>query len=1575
MKQGRKSEPAATGILISLLLITACTLVNVQAKTNAFTATISPTSATANRLVTYTVTVTNTGTGSTLGSTSITVPEGFTIIEPITILVPSSSWSYSLAANVISLTASGGGTTLDPGESVVFTFSAVAPTAPGVTTWTTDAHTAAGGGGQLMSIDGAQPTVIVSLSSPLVAPTISASPAGKIDQGQMSTLMQLVGPSGGTPPYSYQWSESYNGGSFSTINGADGASYTFSTTTSTATGTWSFKLTVNDSSYVSATVISNQVNVIVNSELASPEVTATPDVVNQTQPSTLTSTPVTTGTSPYSYQWFQRAPGGEYTPVGSNIPSYTFPSSTTVGVWDFILQVTDSAGARVNSSSTHVTVTAAPTFTITVTQSPHGRIVPGTTSIIQGASQSFAISPDAGYQITDVVVDGGSVGAVSSYAFNNVDADHTLTAAFTQIEYTLTVSTVGGGTVVLNPSQSTYHYGNVVQLTANPLSGWSFSDWSGDIHASTNPISIIINGTTSITATFVQNSFTLSISTVGNGVVSKNPDQASYHLGDIVTLAASPSSGWGFGGWSGAFVSSLNPVSVVINGTTSVTATFAQSTYSLTVISVGGGSVVKTPDQLTYHFGDVVQLTAAPVAGWSFSGWSGDFSNSLNPVSVIINGSTSVTVTFIQNAYVLSISTIGSGTVSKNPDRASYNLGDVVQLIGVSSPGWSFSSWSGSFSSSANPVSVTINGTTSVTATFVQNTYTLTVSTVGSGSVSLNNTGPFHLGEVVRLTANPSADWSFSGWAGGLSGSANPAELTITGNLMVTASFIQATFSMTISTIGDGSVVKSPDQATYRYGDVVQLTAVPSSSWRFAGWNGSVTGSLNPTSLTISGNTAVTAIFLVNQYIITSSAGVGGSISPVGTTIVDYYGSQTYLITPSVGYYVVSVLVNGINVGPVSSFTVSNVTGDTTVTATFTPSSLTLEASAGPHGSISPNGIVEVYYGDDRTLTISPDTGYHVSNVLVDGVSVGAVTSYTFTHVTISHNISATFAINSVIISAFAATGGTINPSGMVLVDWNGTLKFTINPDPNYQIESVKVDGVSVGVVNSYTFTWITADHNISASFAPGTSFSITVTSLHGTPTPSAEVNAGSSFNVSVASVEGDASHRWICTGYSIDGGSIVSGTSYIFTNVQANHAIAFYWQEQYHLTVNTQAGTASGAGWYNLGTSVTVSVPDSIITGESGTRQIFTGWSGDASGTALTSNPITIDGPKTATANWKTQYYLTVTSATGNPTGKGWYDAGASATINIDVPASNSSDTRVVVIWKGTSGGYTGTSASSQVTMSHAITEEAVWTTQYLVTFALSGNALQAETPQTEWVDSGTAATGTFVPTIIDSAGSTRIVFVGDDRPSIITSPANVTGTYKTQYLVWFVQDGLDSNVSGTLVTVRGESKGLDNLPAFWVDQGDSVPFTYEASIENSDGVQFVLKSANSTSPLTVNAPTTILAEYGLKVESSFDLNTIALLAAVVCALAVSPVSVLSWRRRKRIITPTAGEGGYISPSTRQKIERGGDSTVFIVTARYGYKIKDIVIDNKTHLGAVRTYKFTDVNESHTISAKFARS
>jgi chitinase len=146
----------------------------------------------------------------------------------------------------------------------------------------------------------------------------------------------------------------------------------------------------------------------------------------------------------------------------------------------------------------------------------------------------------------------------------------------------------------------------------------------------------------------------------------------------------------------------------------------------------------------------------------------------------------------------------------------------------------------------------------------------------------------------------------------------------------------------------------------------------------------------------------------------------------------------------------------------------------------------TITTSVDAHGSISPSGSVTVSHGSNQTFTISADANYHVQDVLVDGVSVGAHTSHTFTDVAQDHTIQASFAINTHTITATAGANGSISPSGSVTVNHGSSTTFTISADATYLIHDVLVDGASVGTDSTYTITNVTRNYAIAASFTAG---------------------------------------------------------------------------------------------------------------------------------------------------------------------------------------------------------------------------------------------------------------------------------------------------------------------------------------------------------------------------------------------------------------------------------------------------------------------------------------------------------
>jgi hypothetical protein len=304
------------------------------------------------------------------------------------------------------------------------------------------------------------------------------------------------------------------------------------------------------------------------------------------------------------------------------------------------------------------------------------------------------------------------------------------------------------------------------------------------------------------------------------------------------------------------------------------------------------------------------------------------------------------------------------------------------------------------------------------------------------------------------------------------------------------------------------------------------------------------------------GHTITASFTLKPPSTITATAGSNGSIAPSGDTQVTCGYSQVYQITPSNCFVVADVTVDGVSVGAMTSYTFTNVTAAHTIDASFAPASgLTLTASVtGSGGAITPSGTVPVGCGGDQSFAVAADPCYLIADVKVDGTSMGALSSYTFTNVQASHTIDATFAITTYTVAASAGTGGAIAPSGDVTVNCGSDQAFAVAANACYSIADVAVDGSSVGAVSGYTFTNVQAAHTIAATFAVVTYTIDASAAPAGGITPSGAVvaNCGSDAAFTIA-----PNPCYSIADVAVDGGSVGAVGGYTFTNVQANHTIA----------------------------------------------------------------------------------------------------------------------------------------------------------------------------------------------------------------------------------------------------------------------------------------------------------------------------------------------------------------------------------------------------------------------------------
>jgi len=199
--------------------------------------------------------------------------------------------------------------------------------------------------------------------------------------------------------------------------------------------------------------------------------------------------------------------------------------------------------------------------------------------------------------------------------------------------------------------------------------------------------------------------------------------------------------------------------------------------------------------------------------------------------------------------------------------------------------------------------------------------------------------------------------------------------------------------------------------AHYNFGDV----PIPAGRSIILQFSSSLDGS-DPTTFRI--DDVSMSYTPVQTYAITASAGTGGSISPSGDVTVNIGDSKTFNFYPSSGYKIEKVIVDNLSVGAPTYYQITGITSNHTISVTFTQitgTTFPITITQGVGGTNPPPGTYteDVAQGMSRTYSITPASGYQISNVIVDGANKGAISSYVFPNVQSSHTMSVTFTANS----------------------------------------------------------------------------------------------------------------------------------------------------------------------------------------------------------------------------------------------------------------------------------------------------------------------------------------------------------------------------------------------------------------------------------------------------------------------------------------------------------------------------------------------------------------------------------
>ena len=510
----------------------------------------------------------------------------------------------------------------------------------------------------------------------------------------------------------------------------------------------------------------------------------------------------------------------------------------------------------------------------------------------------------------------------------------------------------GSGTV---SGAGTYFHGDMVTLKANPGEGYRFLSWTRDdrIISTDTELGFVAEEDMNVTAHFETHLYQVYLETSpANNLGGIATGAGMYSMGSEVTVAALPNIDYTFSRWieNGVPVSTNATYTFTINSRRHLVAEFAGATYTINVSAkpsetgqvTGGG---------TYYQGDIVSLQTSPAQGYYFLRW--------------MEGNNQVSV---RNPYLFTASADRNLTAEFAPEWWNDDNSNKSERVLISSI--------------AQPLNLGV----------------------------ILGQGYYQAGETVVLQAIPNQGAEFVGWLenGQLLLNQNQQiagpvlEFTATGNRYIQALFFARQYQVVVDANPVNAGITTVSKNGFFYGgDFATVTAMSNNGYRFINWTQGTNQISARSSLgfTVNEDTNLTATFSpINNFNLTLG------VFPPASGFVNGGGNYSEGTVVSIS----ALAATGYkfsywHIGPElisrNADTLITLNSNLQLEAYFDLLSFTISATASQGGSISPEGETTLFYGSSQEYIFSPEPGYRIADVIVNGQSVGVVSSYRFENI------------------------------------------------------------------------------------------------------------------------------------------------------------------------------------------------------------------------------------------------------------------------------------------------------------------------------------------------------------------------------------------------------------------------------------------------------------------------------------------------------------------------------------------------------------------------------------------------
>lgn len=532
-----------------------------------------------------------------------------------------------------------------------------------------------------------------------------------------------------------------------------------------------------------------------------------------------------------------------------------------------------------------------------------------------------------------------------------------------------TITNVGdcsiGSSATGGVKEGTYYRDTQVTLTAKAApTGYDFVGWyeGSNLVSTSLSFSVTLTANRTLVAKYKIKSYTVNATSEDTNKGTVNPAGQTVEHGANAIVLATPKPAYNFAGWYNGTtkVSSNASYTFAVTANISLTAKFTIKTFTTTTANSTGGTA--SVNKSSVEYGGSAIWTATPSTGYNFSKWSNG--STINPMIVSrITANTHITPVFVLKSYTITWNPNG-GTV--DPTSTTKTHGSTLGTLPTPTraadaqytytfKGW-FTAATGGIQVSA---STTVTGNVTYYAQWTANirSYTATFNGNGGGTPSSSSISK-NYGEAIGTlpTCSRAADntytYAFAGWFD-TSATSGGTQLTTTTKVTSNKTWYArwtATYRIYTVTLDGNGGTPSQSSSSFYYNEALgTLPTVTRTGYTFKGWSTSANGPVNVNTTTkVTGDVTYYAIWQINSYTLTVTAGTGGTVSGSGT--YNYGETATLKATASSGYHFVKWSDGNTN----ANRTVT-VTGNATYTAIFEQdpylnldkTSLTFEAAGG----------------------------------------------------------------------------------------------------------------------------------------------------------------------------------------------------------------------------------------------------------------------------------------------------------------------------------------------------------------------------------------------------------------------------------------------------------------------------------------------------------------------------------------------------------------------------------------------------------------------------------------------------